>query len=55
MNYQVITEAASDLVPYCDEWKAKEEAKGASEVSNQGEEGVKKDLLLNLVGARHCT
>ena len=43
-----IAEAASDLLPDCDEWEAKEESQGASEISNQGEKGVEKDLLLNL-------
>ena len=43
-----IAEAASYLLPDCDEWEAKEESQGASKVSNQGEKGVEKDLLLNL-------
>ena len=43
-----IEEAASDLLPNSDEGKAKKKSQGASEISNQGEKGVEKDLLLNL-------
>ena len=46
--YLEIAEVASDLLPDCDEREAKEESQGASEISNQGEKGVEKDLLLNL-------
>ena len=47
-----IAEASSDLLPDCEERKAKEESQGASEISNQGEERVEKDLLLHLGYAR---
>ena len=46
--YLEIAEAASDLLPDCDEREAKEESQGASEIGDQGEKGVEKDLLLNL-------
>ena len=49
-----VAEAASDLLPDCDEWEAKEEPQGASKVSNQGKEGVEEHLLLNLGGTGHC-
>ena len=42
-----VAKAGSDLLPDCHEREAKEEAEGASKLSNEGGERVMKNFLLN--------
>ena len=41
------TTTPSDFLPDCQEWKAKEETQGASELSNKGGERIEKDFFFS--------